>query len=201
MDRDEIEASRECVKIGRFLDDMVGQERMTMSEKRVVEREAEAVARAAGHLDAGGKPTGRGGDEFAAVARHENHVQKRKILELHPELEGELERFIAHRPHHPLPPVVGRLAVPGAALRQYRALIGYIDAKVEQGVITARESYQMNDPAIAVFQDSGVDSSALTERTDKAVIARAYHLMKRKLLELHPELAGDLPDPGPSRSR
>lgn len=201
MNREEVEAAREGIKISRFLDEMVEEERMTPTEEQLVRRAGQAIARAAGHLDANNRPAGGAWEEFCAVTRHENHVEKQKIIELRPELKDDLERFINHRPYHPLPPVVGSLAAPGAALRQYRALIRYIDAKVDEGVITRMESYQMNDPVIAVCYDSGVAYGEMSEQTDKAVVARAYHLMKRKLLELHPELAEELPGRGPSRSR
>jgi hypothetical protein len=124
---------------------------------------------------------------------------KRKILELHPEMKEELDRFIEHRPYHPLPPVPPGLAQPGAALAQYHALIDYIARKRDEGVIKHEEAHAMYEPALVVFNDSGVDYGELSERTDKALLVQAHHLIKKKLLEIHPELADEIRNLGSSR--
>ena len=120
MTRDEIVAYRESRRIMHFLDDMVEQGRVTTFEREMVNQEEDSVARAAGHLDAGGRPTGGESDADAAVSRHGNYLQKKKILELHPELEDELERYINHRPYHPVPPVPSSLAGPGWRSSDFR---------------------------------------------------------------------------------
>lgn len=201
VDRDEIIANRESGKIGAFLSAMVAQGRMTEFERQIVDQEAHEVYRHAGYLDQNGRLISTGGDESAAVERQSNHQMKRKIIELHPELEGELKRSIEHRPYHPLPPIPPALAKPGAAFKQYHALIGYIDDKRRQSVIKHEEAHAMYAPAIEVFNDSGVDYGELSERTDKAVLVQAHHLMKKKLLEIHPELADEVRNLGASRSK
>ena len=187
VDRKEIEADRESRRFSYFLDDMVEQERITAFERQVVNQEAEAVARAAGQLDASGEvtswiPT----DSDAAVTRHENYLQRNKLLELHPELKDELERFINHRPYHPLPPVAGSLARPGAAVQQFQALGNYIDQKREEGVITHKDAYAMFDPAHRVLEDSGLHCGYLDRTSDPAAVAQAYQLMKKKLARTAP---------------
>ena len=206
MDAVAIETGRELLKIAKFLDDMVEQERMTAFERELVKQEAAPVSQAAGYRDARGNYTGvASGDELTAVLRHQNHLKKKKIGDLHPELKDELERYIAYRPYHPLPPVAGSFARQGVALQRYRALLEYIDEKRHEGVISVHESHIICEPAIRVFEDSGVFLADLDEQTDKAVIARAYHLVKARLLDLHPELAGEVrllrKGDGPSSSR
>ncbi len=191
MDKHQVIADRESGKIDGFLTAMVAQGKMTVAEKQVVQQEWEGVARAAGWVDARGSLTGRVEDEAdAAVTRHINHLQKTKIIELHPELKVELERFIESRPYHPLPSVPAGLARPGVALTQYHALVDYIAAKRAEGVIGHEEAHAIYEPAITVFEDSGVYLANLDDKTDKAVLVQAYSLMKQKLLEIRPESLG-----------
>jgi hypothetical protein len=201
MDRETVLAFRESDRISQFLEAMVARGRMTEFERQIVDQEGHEVYRHAGYLDRAGRVVSTGEDESAAVERQSNHQMKRKILEFHPEMEEELGRFIEHRPYHPLPPVPPGLARPGAALAQYHALIDYIARQRDEGVIQHEEAHAMYEPAIVVFNDSGVDYGELGERTDKAVLVRAHHLMKKKLLEIHPELADEVRNLGPSRLR
>ena len=201
VDKETVNAFRESDKIDDFLRAMVAQRRMTAFEQQIVNQEGHEVYRQAGYLDQHGRHSADYGDEGAAVERQANHQMKRKIVEFHPELEGELNRFIEHRPHHPLPPVPSGLARSGAALAQYRGLIDYVERKREEGVIKHEEAHAMYAPAIEVFTDSGVDYGELSDRTDKAVLAQAHHLMKKTLMEIHPELASEVRNLGRTRSK
>ena len=175
MTRDEIVAYRESRRIMHFLDDMVEQGRVTTFEREMVNQEEDSVARAAGHLDAGGRPTGGESDADAAVSRHGNYLQKKKILELHPELEDELERYINHRPYHPVPPVPSSLAGPGVALQRFQTLGNYIDQKRNEGVITHSDAYTIFDPATECWRIpaciAGIWTSRATRPLSPALIS------------------------------
>lgn len=199
VDRDEVITFRESGKIAAFLRALVARGGMTDLERRIVQQEGLEVYRHAGYLDRDGHTISASGDEDAAVERYANHQMKRKLIELHPELAGELAHFIERRPHHPLPPVPPALATPGDALAQYLALVAYIDEKRDRGIIGHDKAHAMYEPAITVFEDSGIDYGEPDERTDKAVLVQAHHLMKKKLLEIHPELADEVRNLGVSR--
>jgi hypothetical protein len=196
MNKDEVVAFRESERISQFLKAMVAQGKMTAFEEQIVRQEGHEIYRQAGYFDRHSRHQADMGDEAAAVIRQSNHRERQKILQIHPEMQAELDRFVEHREHHPLPPVSPGLAKPGAALAQYHSLIDYIARKRDQGVIEHEKAHEMYAPALQLFKDSGVFHSNLSEQTDKALLLQAHHLIKKKLLDFYPELGDDLRNQG-----
>lgn len=188
-----METQRESQKIMEFLQVMTASGRITAFEQNLVAQEGIELMRQVGYLDARGRPAAAPDEEYAGVLRQGNHLEKAKLLELHPELAEELEQHISHRPYHPLPPVPTELARAGEAYRRYKELMEYVDAKRQSGLVTRDEAYSIYEPAHVVFADSGVFmGDAGDSRMPPAVLIQACRLAEARLLELHPELADEL---------
>lgn len=192
MDRDVVLAQRESRRILAFLTQAVEQGRMTAFEKQLIRQEASEVMRQAGYFDQQGRLIDVGGEENAAVARLSNHLQRKKLAELHPEQVDELATFIEERPYHPLPEVPPHLARPNVALDQYKRLLAFIDERRDDGSMQHGEAHDAYQPGIRVFEDSGASHFDLNEKTEKAVLVQATHLIRKKLLEIHPEFADQI---------
>jgi hypothetical protein len=198
----EVEASRESLRIGEFLKVMLEQGRLTPFEREIIEQEEEEAFREAGYLDQDNRPTTvRHAEEFGPIQRHANHRMRKKFSELHPEMIDELTQFIELRKHHPLPPLPPELSRPGAAHKGYLALLSFIEEKRKNGEISHREAHDIYEPSCEVMADAGVNHITVHEMTNPAVLAQAATLMKRKLLELHPEMSDAVRNLGPARSK
>ena len=168
---------------------------LTDDDWSVVKREEARIYQEVGYTEKHGKFKAADGDEFIAVCKQINHLMRKKIGELHPELVDELNRWISEA-RYPLPPLPPELEVPGVALRQYRDLMIYLDDMGRKGLISREHSYGATDPAAALFAEHGVQRFEIDLDTDKAVLYGAAQVIRRKLLEVRPDLADEIANLG-----
>jgi hypothetical protein len=201
VDRADVLALHEAGRIDRFLKAMADAGKLSEFEWQVINQERDEAYRRAGYRDESDRPTHSTGDEFTGVVRHTSQLRRQKLVEFHPELTAELDRQLAEQKYHPLPPVPIHLMRPGAALQEYQALMGYIWEKRKTGQIKQDAAYDAYAPAIELFNQAGVDDTELDLQTDKALLAHAANLMRKMLVETHPELANEITKLGSGRSR
>jgi hypothetical protein len=168
---------------------------LTDSDWSVVKGEEARINHEVGYTDKHGKYNAADGDEFIAVAKQINHLMRKKIGELHPDLVDELNQWISET-RYPLPPLPPELEVPGVALRQYRDLMIYLDDMGRKGLISDEHAYGATDPAAALFAEHGVQRFEIDLNTDKAVLYGAAQVIRRKLLEVRPDLADEIANLG-----
>jgi hypothetical protein len=168
---------------------------LTDADWDAVKGEEARINHEVGYTDKHGKYNAADGDEFIAVAKQINHQMRKKIGELHPDLVDELNQWISET-RYPLPPLPPEFEVPGVALRQYRDLMLYLDDKSRKGLISDDHAYSATDPAAALFAEHGVQRFEVDLNTDKAVLHGAAEVIRRKLLEVRPDLADEIANLG-----
>jgi hypothetical protein len=199
LDKKHIAILREGFQLEDFITAKEERGELTAQESELIAAAGREVLIRAGLLDRNRRIIAGIAVEHIPILRHSDHVEKRKLLELHPECKDELEQHIQLRKRLPLPPVPSHLVKPGAAYRDYRAVKDFIDRKWKEGVLTRDQADDIRAPGFEVFHDVGVIE--VTRRVDPAALALASQLIKEKLLELHPELADEVRNLGASRSR
>lgn len=192
---------REAARIASFLDTAVAEGRLTAFDRELIHEEGREVFRAAGYMGGRDEVLEALDDDSLGVVKQSNHRERSKLASLRPELADSLTQHIEERQYHPLSAVPAELEATGAALQKYRSLMAFIQRKRNDGTISHDDAHTAYEPAIAVFNDSGVDYAELNLTTDKAVLAAAEGLMRERLRELRPELGETLASLGTQRSR
>jgi hypothetical protein len=164
---------------------------LTDADWDAVKGEEARINHEVGYTDKHGEFNAADGDEFIAVAKQINHLMRKKIGELHPDLVDELNQWISET-RYPLPPLPPELEVPGVALRQYRDLMVHLDDMGRKGLISDEHAYGATDLGAALFAEHGVQRFEIDLNTDKAVLYGAAELIRRKLLEVRPDLADEI---------
>lgn len=201
MDAEQTKILRESDRLDAFVREKVALGQMTPLERELVHEEGREVLRQAGLLGTNDAIEAVLEYEHIVLYRQITHLEKKKLLQFHPEWREQLDRSLYDRRFPPPPPVPPHLNRAGVALGKYRSILALIHRKHQEGLIERQTVDAMCFYGNEILNEANVDAFALSLHSDKAALAHAYQLVKQRLLDLYPELAAEVRSLDQSRSK